>query len=81
LLEIQVYPNPVADVLQVQLEEPLAKTGVMEIYNANGQVVKTGVLTPQQTIAKIDLSTLTKGTYILKIPNENAFIQKKIIKQ
>lgn len=81
LPEVQVYPNPVVDVLQVQLEVPLEKDGLIEVFNANGQVVKTAVLLSQQTIASIDLGAITEGFYTLKIPNKNTFIQKKIIKQ
>ena len=81
LREIEVYPNPVAADLQILLEEPLEKDGIMEIYNAKGQVVKTELLTAQQTNFKMDVSTLNKGFYTLKIPNENSFKHKKIIKQ
>ena len=81
LREIEVYPNPVAADLQILLEEPLEEDGIMEIYNAKGQVVKTELLTAQQTNFKMDVSTLNKGFYTLKIPNENSFKHKKIIKQ
>lgn len=65
------YPNPSSDFIQLlEQQEPLA----YELYAANGKLLQAGSLAPGQ---KIDVRTLTKGSYILQLLNAN---QMKTIK-
>ena len=69
---LQVFPNPVADVLTIESSENLV---FIHVYDLNGKVVKT-VDTPN-TFCKIDLSELTGGIYFVKTKNHAQRIIKK----
>ena len=62
---ISFYPNPVKDILII---ENIEKDTLVEIYSILGSKVKSEKITN----SKIDVSTLGKGIYILKI-NSNSF--------
>ncbi len=60
------YPNPVEDVLTVELEEVASKDVVFNIYNAAGKLVKTETVTA--TDARVNLKglgTVTSGMYFI----------------
>ena len=63
-----VYPNPVYDVLTI---EGLDKTTKVDIYSVNGKLVKS-ILTDRI----IDLNTLPKGVYALKLLNDHKTVIK-----
>jgi len=68
-----VYPNPVSDVLFVDLQE---KASVF-VYNITGSVVKQ--VGAQSGLVSIPLSDLAKGTYIVKINSAKAIQAQKIV--
>ena len=72
--KLAVYPNPVANVLTVELDSPLWGLGAgnFQILNLLGQQVLTG-----KTAQRIDVSALPQGSYVLKVGAE----QVKFIKQ
>ena len=72
--QAKVYPNPVNDVLNVELFNK--NDFEFEITNAVGAVVKKG--TSKQ---KIDVNSLTSGVYVLKIKQEDQEIVQKFIKK
>ena len=70
LLNINVYPNPVKEKLNIE-----GNTGTLQatIYNSLGQVLSTHTVTNI-----IDLSNLSKGTYFIKLYNNDGVIFKTI---
>ena len=71
-VKFEVYPNPTTDVINIETKGKLSSS---ILYNITGQKV----LTSDQN--QINVSSLPKGTYILKTiidGNENT---KKIIKK
>ncbi|OWK74133.1 peptidase M1 [Flavobacteriaceae bacterium JJC] len=62
---IKVYPNPVKDQLSVS---GITKNQKYEIYSLDGKLIKTGTYSAGQTI---DVNSLTKGAYLLKIDSQN----------
>lgn len=61
---LQVYPNPTTGVVFVQTTD----RGKLEVYNLNGQLVKTqGLETGKNTI---NLTNLNAGVYLLKAGNK-----------
>lgn len=74
---IELYPNPVFDniIIYCTIRRPLK----LQVYNAVGQSVLQREL--NNLINSIDISSLTKGIYILKITSLNGTIEKKIIKE
>lgn len=60
--QFRAYPNPVVDIIKVDYDKTLS--GV-EVFNVMGQKVFTQQLSSNQ--ADINLSTLTPGTYLMKV--------------
>lgn len=72
---IELFPNPISgNNLTLKSNNILDFT----IINLLGKVIKRGQLTP--TTQNINVSTLNKGIYILKLESANQNISKKIIK-
>jgi hypothetical protein len=73
---LALYPNPVADVLNVAFENE-AIPSITVIYNAIGEEVDRFV---NQT--KFDLSHLSTGVYLVKVSNQNgkSFVNRIIKK-
>lgn len=65
--ELDIYPNPVADLLTIKLSKPAA--GNWSIYNQIGQQVLNGNLTGSET--QLSVNSLAKGIYVLQIKDEN----------
>lgn len=70
------YPNPVKDVLNFLF---IQKIDRLTVYNLLGQEILTKNF--NQTDGQLDMSTLTKGSYLIKIMYENLTKTIKIIKQ
>ncbi|WP_250434444.1 endonuclease [Hanstruepera flava] len=75
LNEIKIYPNPVKDILNINLKNP-EKTGI-SIYNILGKQVLNETLMRSGTI---NTSKLKNGVYVVKIIQGNKSISKKLIK-
>lgn len=71
--KIVLFPNPVKDVLYIKATEN--KDYYYQIYNASGQLVKSGKFENTQT----SVSSLTQGVYLVRINNSEALV--KIIKK
>ena len=74
-----IFPNPAHDKIQVQSLK--FKIQSLEIYNIQGKLVKQ-ILFPQSQIPnEIDVSSLAKGIYLLKIKSEGGAVNKKLVVQ
>lgn len=69
-----LYPNPASDVLNITKVSNKAK---FEIYNAVGQLVKSGNIDNNQ----VRVAELVKGTYIITIKDNNISESIKFIKK
>ncbi|MEQ9442322.1 MAG: T9SS type A sorting domain-containing protein [Cyclobacteriaceae bacterium] len=78
LPDIKLYPNPVEDVLDLQL--PLSMVGSnLKIFSANGQLVFTKALNTANV--KCSLSHLSSGQYQLQISYQGNNYLFKILKE
>ncbi len=71
--DIAIYPNPVNDILHIELSEN--NFGV-ELYNIFGQQVLKA-----QNEREISVSELSSGVYVLKITTEKGIYSRKIVKE
>lgn len=71
---IQIYPNPASDVLNVTNVSDIAK---FEIHNAVGQLVKSGIINGKQ----VRVAELVKGTYVITIKDKYISENIKFIKK
>lgn len=75
---VSIYPNPVTDKLLVNA--PAFKKGKLQIIAAgNGSIVKS-MMVPEDSFT-VDMSALSKGTYIIKLMNESLVQTMKIVKE
>lgn len=72
---IQVYPNPSSDHITLNVNSKLIGSTYV-ISDQLGRTMITGKITSEETL--LNISTLSKGVYILNIGNQSAY--KKIIK-
>jgi len=79
-VEFNIYPNPAQNVLNVQLgSENITE---IRVLNTNGQKLLSTPVSSRETNKTINISSLSKGTYILqKIENSVAKGSKVFIKQ
>lgn len=71
---VNVYPNPFTNYIQL---ENVSSDEKYQIADLHGKMVQSGSLNPG---LKIDLSSLSKGTYFLTIERDQQVIHKKIVK-
>ncbi len=74
-----IYPNPSAGKIMISIPEFKNTKAKIEVFDLLG---RTTFSEEPSSIGsselKIDLSTLSKGNYILKVSNNNQFTAKKI---
>jgi len=69
---VVLFPNPVVDVLMIQAEQAIA---TVRIYNLAGQLVAHG------NRNYVDMSTLPRGTYVVRIVFEDgAILTRTVVK-
>ncbi len=64
--ELNIYPNPVADVLNINTEFKSGKLGRYSIYSMRGERVWAQTVVGNQSLSTIDVSDLAKGQYVLE---------------
>lgn len=71
-LELSVYPNPVADRLNIDFAQPLSENGIVRIYNTLGQSVISFAVNKGQTKASFSAASLSSGAYsfVLELAGE-----------
>ncbi len=72
---VRIFPNPCKDYIYIQTQTPISIT----VMNLTGQ--KIFAQNQSGKTAKIDLSNINPGLYIIKIQSPQGIITKKIIKQ
>lgn len=75
LLEFNMYPNPVNEILIIDLDEEANYS----ILNLNGQILKKGDLFKGEN--ELNISNLSKGVYFIKFEEDERVLTKKLIKQ
>ena len=74
---LKLYPNPVQNVLNIAVNNGLIIEG-FEIYNINGQIIRSGNRLPTNGI---ELSNLASGMYLIKLKTDKGIKNAKFIKQ
>lgn len=78
-IDLRIYPNPCSAELFIQLNEPRHDAMKAEIFSPLGiKIVEANIPENQNTLA-INISTLKKGTYYVRISDNQIFMTKKII--
>ncbi len=77
---IEVFPNPVSDILKIKLSHSLDKSLKLELIDINGEVVSKQQLAAHNQEKQLDVSMLQSGVYILKLSNQFEQAQVKFLK-
>ncbi len=78
LNEFKVYPNPVANTLEIINASNISST--INIYSISGKKVLSNIR-KDMVNSQIDVSSLNSGIYIVELENELGTTYKKIIKE
>ncbi len=62
---IAVFPNPVSDIVLVQIKSNADEQNSLELYDADGKLLLTRQMTSQ--LGEISMMSYPSGTYILKV--------------
>lgn len=79
-LSVTLYPNPTNDKATLEVEG-LTKDANVIVYDINGRKVIKYKFNAGQNELEIDVNGLPKGIYNIRIVNDNATINKKLIVQ
>ena len=81
--ELNLYPNPVVDIMNVKLTTTEFGNYNFNIYNITGQLISTTQIniSSSNNVIRINTNELPQGTYFLRIENSNSnSIQKLFVK-
>ena len=71
----KVFPNPFADVVNLNFDAPLEITSTAEILDVNGRVLRTQLLPAGTETTRFNDLALPSGTYLLRVVNIDGKIE------
>ncbi len=77
---IQVYPNPTSNRLNLVWEYPLQQDGVVRLYNIWGKLLQTIPANKGQNQVRLNLGNLVNGVYLVEVQEGDAFVRKRVIR-
>lgn len=82
-LSVKLYPNPTADILNIEINNSVANEGTLILYNALGQAIweKAILLELGKSQNVLDLSGFAEGTYMLTFQTTSEHIVQKVVKE
>jgi hypothetical protein len=80
---LTVYPNPVSDIIIVEVLTTAETVNVWSLYDASGKLLMngTGTLIPGLNTFELDVSQLSAGLYMLQISFNGTVESARILKQ
>ena len=81
-LNIDIYPNPTNDILNISFDGNINKISSINILSILGEEINTAIpIHKNENTISIDLGNLPIGVYFIRVLVGNTFITRKIIKQ
>lgn len=77
---INIYPNPANYKIIISHNRDLPEEAVLSIYEINGKLLMLNKFENQKLI-EIDVSTISKGIYLVKIQTKEGMEVKKLVIQ
>lgn len=80
--ELNVYPNPSANKVNVKLPEKIENNFSLQLFNSSGEIVLTekNLIQKDNHLLSIDIKALPAGNYFLKIYNGKKYSGAMIVK-
>lgn len=79
MLDIQLFPNPVSDILTVGSSQAKTDIFTIELFDVNGKLLLSSEM-KGGTPARLDLSAFSRGSYFLKVFNEKSMGVARLVK-
>jgi hypothetical protein len=79
--KIEVFPNPTKDIFYVTINKPFNNDFKVEISNSFGQVLQTIFKQQRDNKFSVDLTNFSKGIYVIRFSDKEAYFNCKIVKQ
>jgi hypothetical protein len=78
-VDVKVYPNPAKQKFTIEFKGDLKTRHTYTIFDVEGKIIMNGDISAKTTV--VDISEFTKGTYFIKIENDNSMVysQKLLI--
>lgn len=64
-IELNVFPNPVRDILNIQVQSETTQAVFWELFNQKGQVVKSSTILNNK-LTQVDFSPFENGVYYVR---------------
>jgi hypothetical protein len=81
-LNIEIFPNPTMDILNIKLNKEIEEGLIIKIYSITGQELTTSALYKNTDTVSLNLNSLSSGIYIIKFEfDDGLIISRKIIKR
>jgi hypothetical protein len=77
---IEVYPNPVDEVVNIDLSQFTGEVNGLKIFNITGKKVYEKSVSSGHSILDINMGQLADGVYVLQIYTNQGQYQQKLIK-
>lgn len=77
--DLSIYPNPTSESFTVQSSQLVLETAI-SLYDLQGKLLFSEKMLPQNGKLTMEVSSLEKGIYFVKISSEGNSIVKKLIK-
>ena len=78
--QIKIYPNPTTGKFVISEIETLGNMFKVDVIDFQGKIIYSSVYSDFGNKISIDLSTYPKGLYLIRLSNNDATYQKKVIK-
>lgn len=78
--ELSAFPNPVSDLLNINLSEAAETEGTLSLLNIEGQTLESRQVTNEGVIS-LDIRHLPKGVYLFRYSSATEVKTVKVIKQ
>lgn len=78
-LKLTIYPNPVADVIAIQIENIQQENFKVELFDLSGKLIQQTNIFQGSTIGYIETTGIAKGEYVLRVSGGNTSESRKII--
>lgn len=78
-VSVEVHPNPVRDILRVEIQSSGSQNSRIQLSDLSGSIIFAA--STDNPVTEIDLSANASGLYILKVESAEGTVFKKIIKQ
>jgi hypothetical protein len=77
-IALVAYPNPAADVINIATTEKLDANSMITVYDIMGKVITNITWETSTTTARVDVSALPQGSYIVEVKTANGTGRRNI---